>query len=307
MAANPRMLSRRGRMGGHVAWLLVLLAAGSPSCSRTPERVDRQSSAPPARIISLVPSLTESLFAIGAGPQVVGIGSFDTPPSDYARLPRVGALLDPDVERILSLRPDLVLLYGSQVELQRRLDRVGIRTYPFRHSSIDGPARAIGELGTLTGHQAEAAALTERIREGLDALARHVRGRSRPRTLLVMERQPGSLRGVYASGGVGFLHELLTAAGGANVFADVPREAVQPSKETLLDRAPDVIIEVRADPIAEGSSARVLDPWNVLTAVPAVRNRRVYLLTGSAYVIPGPRLVQAAEGLARVLHPDAFR
>jgi len=121
---------------------------------------------------------------------------------------------------------------------------------------------------------------------------------------------------VYASGGVGFLHEMLEVAGGRNVFADVPRESVQPSIETLLTIAPDVILEVRATGLIEGvrplesTRSKGSDPrieaWSMLSSVPAIRNRRIFFLTGDQFVVPGPRLAQATEALARVLHPDAF-
>ena len=127
-----------------------------------------------------------------------------------------------------------------------------------------------------------------------------------PRVLLVFERQPGTLRDVYASGGIGFLHELLEIAGGDNVFADVARESVQPSQETLLERSPEVILEVRAEGLIEApESSRERDVWAALPSIAAVRSGRVYFLSGPHLVVPGPRVGQAAEDLARVLHPPS--
>jgi iron complex transport system substrate-binding protein len=261
--------------------------------------------APATRIVSLVPALTEVLFAIGAGPQVVGVSSYDEVPPEVKKLPKVGALLDPDTERILSLRPGLVVVYGSQSELAAQLPRAGIRTYSYRHGGIATTLDSIRELGTETGHSAEATALVSSLRRRLDAVRDKVKGRTRPRTLLVFERQPGTLRQVYASGGFGFLHEMLEIAGATNVFADVQRESVQPSVETLLARAPDVILEVRATGLAGGGGD--LQAWSVLSSTPAVRNRRVLLLSGDYLVVPGPRMAAATETYARALHPDAFR
>ena len=125
--------------------------------------------------------------------------------------------------------------------------------------------------------------------------------------MLVMERDAMALRGVFVSGGIGFLHELLDAAGGEDVFGDVKREGVQPSNETMLVRAPQVIIEVHGD---DEPAPDVLQKeravWSLLPSVPAVRNGRIHLLYGGYLVAPGPRLGRAAETLARVLHPDAF-
>jgi iron complex transport system substrate-binding protein len=125
--------------------------------------------------------------------------------------------------------------------------------------------------------------------------------------LLVFERQPGTLREVYASGGAGFLHEMLEIAGGQNVFADIPRESVQPSNETLLARAPDVILEVRASGLIDsGDASTERTVWSALPGLPAVRNGKVHFMSGQHLVVPGPRLAQATEDFARVLHPEAW-
>jgi iron complex transport system substrate-binding protein len=264
-------------------------------------------SARPQRIVSLVPALTEILFAIGAGPQVVAVSSYDEFPPEVKKLPRVGALLDPDTERILSLRPDLVIVYGSQSGQQSQFERAGIRTFSYRHGGVSTVLETIRDAGAATGHDTEASRLVGDIRARLDAVRARVKGRPRPRVLLVFERQPGALREIYVSGGSGFLHEMLEIAGGQNVFADIARESVQPSHETLLARAPEVILEVRAAGLIE---AREGEPergiWSALPGLPAVRNRRVYFLSGPHLVVPGPRLAQATEDFARVLHPEMW-
>ena len=106
----------------------------------------------PGRIVSLVPAVTEMLFAIGAGPQVIAISSYDQDPPEVQRLPRVGALLDPDVERILSLRPDLVVTYGSQTDLKQQLDRASIPIFDYRHAGLADITATIRRLGAATGH-----------------------------------------------------------------------------------------------------------------------------------------------------------
>ena len=259
------------------------------------------------RIVSLVPSLTEILFAIGAGPAVIAVDSFSNYPPEVEKLPRVGALVDPDVERILSLRPDLVVTYGTQTVVEAQLARANIRTYSYRHGGVDRVLESITELGRATGRVKESTALAGRIRSQLESLRARVRGRPRPRTVLILDRQPGTLREIYASGGVGFLQDLLSAAGGDNVFGDSRTESVQPSTETLLVRAPQVIIEVRAEGLIRPAAVQgERNVWTALGSIPAVRNGRIYFLSGSHLVVPGPRVVQAAEDFARVLHPDLF-
>ena len=273
----------------------LLLAVATPHAQAT-------------RIVSLVPAITEMLFALGAGPQVVAVSSFDDYPPEVKSLPRVGALLDPDVERILALRPDLVAVYGSQTDLQMQLDRAHVRTYNYRHAAIDGIFRTLRDIGEVTRRSAEAERLTKQIQADLDAVRRRVQRRPKPRTLLVFERDPMSLRGLYVSGGRGFLHEMLEIAGGTNVFADIAREAVQPSHETLLTRAPEVIIEVRATGlIATDATAADRQAWATLGSVPAVRNGRIHFLSGDHMLVPGPRVAQGTAAFARALHPEAFR
>ena len=136
-----------------------------------------------------------------------------------------------------------------------------------------------------------------------------MQGQPRPRTLFVFGRERLALRGLYVSGGVGFLNDMLDVAGGANVFADVKLQAVQASTEQIIARRPDVILEVRAANSAFPSGDRdaELNVWKTLAAVPAVRNRRVHFVFDDRIVIPGPRVVEGTEALARTLHPEAFK
>ena len=266
------------------------------------------SSGPARRVVSLVPNVTEMLFAVGAGSQLVGVSSYDDFPPETKTLPRVGALLDPDTERIFSLRPDLVVVYGSQTELEGQFTRAGIRVYPYRHGGVDSILQAIRDVARLTGHPADGDRVVREVRSQLDAVRMRVRGRRRPRTMLVIGRDAGTLRGVYVSGGVGFLHELLDIGGGEDVFGDIKREGAQPSNETMIVRAPEVIIELhpgdqpRADALEKERAS-----WNLLASVPAVRTGRVHLLYGGYLLAAGPRIGRAAETIARVLHPDSFK
>ncbi len=287
--------------------LLSVLLAVSGGLKASDLQGSGSDRAPVTRIISLVPALTEMLFAIGAGPQVIAVSSYDDFPPDVKALPRVGALLDPDVERILTLRPDLVLTYGSQSALEVQLARAGIRTFSYRHGGVSGMLQTLRDLGVATGHAADGDRKAREIQARLSAVQDRVRAYPRPRTLLVFGRQPQSLQQMYVSGAVGFLHDILQIAGGANVFADVRQESVQPSSETILARAPEVIVEVRTRQLGAVEVPRERDVWAALASIPAVRHGRIHFLDGDYLVIPGPRVGQAAEAVARALHPEAFR
>ena len=277
--------------------LPAILAIGFAAAAAQPSR-------PPARIVSLIPAVTEMLFAIGAGPQVVAVSSFDRYPPEVARLQKVGALIDPDVERILSLRPDLVAIYGSQGDLRVQLERAQIPIYVYSHAALPDITATIRKLGARVGHPREAADLAQTIEQRIQRIRQRVAGRPRPRTLVVFDREPLALRGIYASGGFGFIHDMLEAAGGDNVFADVKQQAVQATTELILSRRPDVILELRGDPVAADVKRREIAAWQALASVPAVRNGRVYFIDQQLTVIPGPRVADAIELIARTLHPD---
>lgn len=299
--------SARGARSVTALATLLLFLHGAPGLEPR-VYVAAQAPRPPARIVSLVPSATEMLFAMGAGSRVAGVSSFDRFPPDVQRLPKVGALVDPDVERILSLRPDLVIAYASQRDFLAQLERAHVPVYVYRHGSLPDITAVMRDLGTRIGMPAEAAQAAAGIDRGLSDVRASVAGRTRPRTLLVIGREPQSLRAISVSGGYGFLHDLLDLAGGRNVFADVKRESMLVTTETILARAPEVIVELHySDRAAPSGEALERKAWALLPGVPAVRDGRIHLLYGGELVVPGPRVVLTARAFAQALHGDAAR
>jgi iron complex transport system substrate-binding protein len=198
-------------------------------------------------------------------------------------------------------------VYSSQTELRRQLERAHLRMFEYTHRGLADVTDTVRALGRTIGMTARANAVADDIELRLAAVRQRVAGRTKPRTLLVFGREPGTLRQVNASGGYGFLHDLIELAGGADVLSDIPRESVQVSTEMILARAPEVILELHYGGSLDQSrldAERTV--WNALPAIPAVRRGRVHLLMGDELVVPGPRIVLAAERFARTLHPDAF-
>jgi iron complex transport system substrate-binding protein len=263
--------------------------------------------AAPRRIVSLVPSATEMLFAMGAGDRLVGVSSYDHFPPEVERIAKVGGLLDPNVERLISLKPDLAIVYETQTDLKRQLERAHIPMFAYVHRGLPDITATLRALGARIGATGAADAAAAGIERQLAAVRARVAGRPRPRTLLIFGRELGTLRNIDASGGYGFLHDLLELAGGTDALADIKQQSVEMSTEMVLARAPDVIIELHEGdslkPDAVDAERRV---WDALPSVPAVKNHRVYLLTGDEFVVPGPRITIAAERLARTLHPEAW-
>ncbi len=297
MAALQRRLIRAA-----AAAVMVVTSGLHPT-----DRVAAQAPAP-QRIVSLVPATTEMLFAIGAGPRVIGVGSYDHYPPAVERLPRLGGLLDPDVEQLIRLHPDLVVVYDSQTELREQLGRSGIAVWTYSIRGLTDVTATIRALGDRVGVHADADAAAARIETGLAAVRSRAAGRQKPRVLLLFGREPGSLRGMNASGGYGFLHDLLELAGGTDILGDIKQAAVSMSTEMVLARRPDVIIELHyGEPLPSARADAERRAWAALPSIPAVRNGRIYQLAGDQFVVPGPRVVDAAEALARTLHPESFR
>ena len=283
------MISRRC-FAAALASLLLLTAATAQS--------------PPTRVVSLVPALTEMVFAIGAGDRVIAVSSYDDNPPAVRKLPRVGALLDPDVERIIAMRADLVLLYGSQTDLMTQLRRASIAFYEYRHGGLATVTSTLRDLGERLGQPKRAEEVAADIEQRIARIRQQSASLPQPRVLLVFSRERGSLRNIYVSGGRGFLHDMLEAAGGRNVFADVAAESVQASSEMILVRQPDVIVELRSTDIPEpNAQAAEMRDWQALASIPAVRQHRLHLLPGRNFVVPGPSVAAATEAMFAVLHP----
>jgi iron complex transport system substrate-binding protein len=262
----------------------------------------------PERIVSLVPSMTEALYAMGAGDAVVGVSTYDTYPPEVRSKPRVGALLDPDFERIIALKPTLVIAYATQTDLIAKLSKVGLPVFSSRHAALSDVPASIRVLGRRVGRADKGEAVALEIERAIQDIRRLVAGRPRPKTALLFGREPGSLRGLHASAGYGFMHDMLEAAGGADVFADVNRESLQVTTEVLLARAPEVIIEARPSPAwTPERIARERAVWNALPSLPAVKYNRVYILSDDRLASPGPRVAEGVRLLARTLHPDLFK
>ncbi len=259
------------------------------------------------RIVSVIPSTTEMLFAMGAGDRVIAVGNYDNFPAAVEKLSRVGGLIDPNVERILSMRPDLVVVYATQTDFIERLKQVRIPYYLYSHKALPDVTETIRSLGAAVGLAARANTLANGIDRQLAGIRGKVANRPRPKTLVVFGREHGTLRAIDASGGYGFLHDMLETAGGTNVLGDLPRQSVLMTTEMVLARAPDVIIELHYSREADSNAQADLNVWNTVASVPAVKNRRVYVLTGEEFVVPGPRVAAATERIARTLHPEVWK
>jgi iron complex transport system substrate-binding protein len=276
------------------SWILILLLGLSPAAAAAPPRKVE-------RVVSVVPAGTEMVFAMGAGKKMVGVGTYDRWPPAVASLPRVGALLDPNLELILELRPDLALIDVGQHDLARQLQSAGIRTYGLGHGTIDETLRTMREVGEALGEPEAGKELAARVAKEIDELRAGYRSDHPPRTLLVIGRSPGGFQNLWVVGGKGFMHELLVIAGGKNVFDDVDRLSFKAGLETVLARTPEVVLEAHVEDDARENGEAIEKEWRSL---PGFTKVRVALLANSNLGIPGPRMPEVVRAIAMGLHAD---
>jgi iron complex transport system substrate-binding protein len=261
----------------------------------------------PARIVSTSPSITETLFALGLGDRVVGVSRYCRFPEAAAKLPKIGPFLNPDAELIVGLRPDLVILHDIANGLDRRLAALRIPFVTVGRGSLAETMAAIRQMGAAAGVEARAGELIADIERRLDGLRRANAAERKPRVLFIIGRRPGMLADLVAVGPGSYLNELIGIAGGINLL-DIKGQPEYPriSMEVVLRLDPDVIVDTvdMGDTDAERAQRRPVNErlWTSYGMLAAVANGRVVAATTDALVVPGPRVVDAAQWMASAIH-----
>jgi len=251
--------------------------------------------------VSLLPSTTETLFALGLGDRVVGVSTYCDFPPEATRLPRVGAMVNPSFEAIVALRPDALVGVEGPVNLAvlERLQARGVRTVFPRVESIAEVFASLDLFARLAGEAQRAAPVRARIEADLARVAAAVQGRPRPRTLAVFSTRP-----LVVAGTGSWVDEVLLRAGGVNAAQSRARYPTV-SLEQFLAWSPEVILDMTTMSRESPGSDDLRATLSAHGAVPAITAGRLHRLTDTLYVRPGPRVGAAAEGIARVLHPGA--
>jgi len=300
-----------GRMapGATLAWVLaiVLAVAPAPAGRAGDGSIEDMQGRPvpvpggPIRLVSLAPSLTETVFALGRGDWLVGVSDYCDYPPPARALPRMGGLLAPNLERIVQARPGLVLVTaeGNSMDGVTSLTRLNVPVFMIKPEGIAGVLASIAALGRALDAGAAAAALTEEIQGKLAHVRELVRGRGRPRVLFLLWDSP-----LMAVAPGTYIHDLIDAAGGVNVVRDRTAPYPRIGWEQVIAWAPDVIVlpqHRQGEP--QALPAQMLRAWRT---VPAVRTGRVVSVPSDPIYRPGPRIVEGVGWLARAIHPEAF-
>ena len=286
--------------------LLLCAALIVPSCNRQPESTTTQPvTSVPSRIVAFAPSSVEIVAELGQTHRLVAVGDFCHYPPDVSGLQKVGGVFDPDLEAILVLQPDLIILRGSNDNVERLCRENGIRVYHDPVESVEDIFTAIQDLGELLDAREAAEKLSASLQSRLDNIAVAVGHCQRPRVLFTVARKPDALRGIITSGKGTFITSMIELAGGENVFGRVDAAYPDVGPEAILAAQPEVIIEAMPEvELTSELQESIRRQWLELGPIPATRNNRVYILTDDNVLIPSPRIVETVTNLARLLHPE---
>ena len=257
-------------------------------------------------IVSTAPSFTEVLFALGVGERVVAVSQYCHFPREVDRLPRVGSYLQPNIEAIARLRPELVLVHAEQKQAVAQLRALGLKVLILRNTSLEDTFGSIRAIADAVGDGARGAKLEGELRSRLAAVEKQAAGQPRRTLLFVVGRTPGRLEGMIAAGKGSFLNELIRIAGGRNVLADSPVAYPRISIEAVLRLDPDVIVDMGDMSVTSGVTPQhirsVLNLWEAQSGlVRAAAKGNVHAVAADIFVVPGPRVVEAAEAFAKMM------
>ena len=257
----------------------------------------------PQRIVSLAPSNTEILFALGLGDKVIAVTDMCDYPEEAKTKPKLSGF-EPSIEFIVGLNPDLVLAIGEYPELISKLEAVGLAVVALRPRGIGGIIANIELIGRVTGTEKEARVLAANLTQRVEAITSHTEAiSSRPRVFYVVSVDPDPSC-PWTAGPGSFIDELITLAGGQNIAHEVLAPWVQLSVEHILSADPEVIIVANGKHGLSIEDVSRIPGWNSMTAA---KRGAIYEVDSDLGTRPGPRIVQGLEQMARIIHPKLFQ
>ena len=255
----------------------------------------------PKRIVSLAPNITEILYALKLGDRVVGVTRFSDYPEEAKEKPKLGSYINPNVEKIVALEPDLILAtYGGNPEARAlHLERLGLALYVTRPKTIEDVLVMINNIGMITGAEHRAAALVSRLRQRIKTVRDRVLNAPRPLVFLEISARP-----LITVGAGSFHDQMIALAGGKNLAGDISARYPQYSLEEVVKRAPDLILISTMD--RSGQFEQHKARWMQWDSIPAVANNRICFIDSDLIDRASPRIVEGLEEIARLIHPELF-
>lgn len=258
----------------------------------------------PQRIVSAVPSVTEILFALGVEDRVVGVSDYSDYPAEAKSKPSIGSYFRPSLEKIVDLKPDLVLTIGSSKELMIQLDSLGITYLVINPKDIEAILKNIELLGKVTGAESKAKTLVKDMRDRIARVTDRVKDAPRVKTFYTFATT--DLNNPWTAGPGSFIDSLIIMAGGENVAANLLSPYAQVSIETVVSSDPEIII-TDAGMGSAGTPLEKLKQHPVWSQMAAVKQNHVYQIDGNLVNRSGPRIVQGLEEVAKIIHPELFK
>ena len=260
----------------------------------------------PGRIICAAPSITEIVYALGCGDRVVGVSDFSVHPPPATSKPRIGGFINPNLERIISLKPDLVITQGDHDSLHALERELGIKRLSVKIDSLSDLKQAVRILGDRLDRGAEARSLVLELENDLRRIQEKTHDLPRPKVFLSLGHTPGDLTGLMTSGSGTFLNELIGIAGGINIFGDIRSLYPKISKEALILHNPDIILEICPEGISPGSRKLLHQDWDRFVSLHRRKPIDIHFISDDYLLIPGLRLPLAARKFAHVFHGERF-
>jgi iron complex transport system substrate-binding protein len=267
--------------------------------------------AQPRRIISTAPSITETLFALGVGNRVVGDTIYCRYPPEAQKITKIGTWMQLDTERILSLKPDLVIVQKTAMQTSSTIAKLGLKMLEVKFDSIADIHDTVERIAAAVGVPERGRELHRSLEQQLATMRDRVSQAPRTRVLFLVGRTPGTLDAMIAAGPRTYIDEAITAAGGRNIFESAAMSYAKISPEEVIARDPQVIIDAShgADSPSMSDAERnsQIRLWQRYRAVSAVKSNRVIPVASEIFLVPGPRVVDLVRELLKLLHPEAAR
>lgn len=260
---------------------------------------------PRGGIVIIGPHITETLFALGQGSRVSAVDSFSDYPPEVQDLPKIGGYIDPNLERLSLIGPDLLIVAGLYPKVMEFATPRKLATLIVDMDSLSSIDEGIMTIGAALGCESEAERLRRSLQAQLEGIRTAVSGQPRPKVLIITGRSTHDLHSLQAAGGPSFLSEIVACAGGNNIYSDSSEPYFEASKETVVARTPDIVLEFHAgEKLDDTERAAFIADWRAMPTLPAVHNGRVYLVMESHAMRPGPRIAEVARRIASLLHPE---